>query len=305
MPRPCYTANGSSNHAVRPPAPGPWPPTPKTMSTEKQIAANRRNAQLSTGPLSEAGKSRSSMNALQSGLHAQSLVIRGEDPAALSQLSAEYHAQFHPVTPLERDLVDTIVHDQWLLRRLRLVEAQMWALEFDYEDETFDPKNRFDQRHRRHPLAHIFESTIKRQAALRSRVNSLERSTHRALAALQNSASGADDRLSSSANPDVGQALSPANPAPVEQALSPANASGRPDVGQAVSPANPAPAGSMEPPANPQPCTQPAPVASPIPGPRPPAPPIGFVPPISSPAAATPHPLPRSVTFRTPQDLPL
>ena len=87
------------------------------MSTEKQLAANRRNAQLSTGPRTEAGKSRSRMNALKSGLYAESLVVCGEDSSALAQLSAEYHAQLHPVTPFERDLVDTIVYNQWLIRR--------------------------------------------------------------------------------------------------------------------------------------------------------------------------------------------
>ena len=38
------------------------------MASEKQIAANRRNATNSTGPRSAAGKTRSSMNALRHGL---------------------------------------------------------------------------------------------------------------------------------------------------------------------------------------------------------------------------------------------
>ena len=38
------------------------------MATEKQTAANRRNAQRSTGPRSKAGKARSSRNALKHGL---------------------------------------------------------------------------------------------------------------------------------------------------------------------------------------------------------------------------------------------
>ena len=54
------------------------------MATEKQIEANRRNSQLSTGPRTDAGKSISRMNALKSGLHAVSHVIRSEDPKALA-----------------------------------------------------------------------------------------------------------------------------------------------------------------------------------------------------------------------------
>jgi hypothetical protein len=41
------------------------------MATEKQIAANRRNAAKSSGPRTAAGKSRSKMNALRHGLAAR------------------------------------------------------------------------------------------------------------------------------------------------------------------------------------------------------------------------------------------
>jgi hypothetical protein len=45
------------------------------MTTEKQIAANRANAQESTGPRTAVGKAASSANALKSGIYAKFLLI--------------------------------------------------------------------------------------------------------------------------------------------------------------------------------------------------------------------------------------
>ena len=63
------------------------------MSTLSQIEANRRNAQHSTGPRTAEGKAASSMNALKSGIDAESSVIPGEDPADLAAITARlYHS---------------------------------------------------------------------------------------------------------------------------------------------------------------------------------------------------------------------
>ena len=45
-------------------------------------AINRSNSQHSTGPRTEAGKQRSSLNALRHGLTARTAVLATEDPAA-------------------------------------------------------------------------------------------------------------------------------------------------------------------------------------------------------------------------------
>ena len=49
------------------------------MSSLRQIEANRLNSQKSTGPRSAEGKAAASMNALKSGIDAQSNIIRGEN----------------------------------------------------------------------------------------------------------------------------------------------------------------------------------------------------------------------------------
>ena len=54
-------------------------------TSEARRIANARNAQHSTGPKSEAGKKRSSMNALKHGLTAAEAVLPNEDPAAYQE----------------------------------------------------------------------------------------------------------------------------------------------------------------------------------------------------------------------------
>ena len=93
------------------------------MISVAQLNANRLNAQHSTGPRTEAGKSVSRFNALKYGAEARSLVLPSEDPAELVTLALEYHQQFNPVGPLEDYLVQTIVQADWMRRRYTLVES--------------------------------------------------------------------------------------------------------------------------------------------------------------------------------------
>jgi hypothetical protein len=96
------------------------------MATPAQIAANRANAQKSTGPRSVEGKSASRFNALQHGIDAASVVIPGEDPAAYDALAAEYRRDLRPQSPSEIFHVDTMLRADWMKRRLELVEADLY-----------------------------------------------------------------------------------------------------------------------------------------------------------------------------------
>ena len=98
------------------------------MATRKQIEANRRNAQLSTGPRTAAGKAVSRFNALKTGIDAHLPIIPGERPEALESLTAEYRERFQPANTEQSLLVDVLVGYDWQLRRLRMSEAQLWKL---------------------------------------------------------------------------------------------------------------------------------------------------------------------------------
>jgi hypothetical protein len=140
------------------------------MASQKQLLANRLNAKKSTGPRSVEGKARSSMNALKTGIDAQSQLIRGEDPAALEELVTEYHGRFRPTTPEQRMLVDTLVDCEWLLRRFRAVETQLW------EDAT----HIFDI-----TLAQAYSKKCDEFTRLQRRIDMTQRHYHDALRLLQ------------------------------------------------------------------------------------------------------------------------
>jgi hypothetical protein len=109
------------------------------MTTIRQIQANRLNAQHSTGPRSVEGKAVVSMNALQSGLDAKSVLIRGENPAELEALTTTYYNRWSPATPEQCALIDILIASEWLNRRYLRLEAQLWE-DCMPDESTFKPK---------------------------------------------------------------------------------------------------------------------------------------------------------------------
>ena len=73
-----------------------------------RIAANRRNAALSTGPRTEAGKARSRANAVKHGLTGAGVALPGEDAAAVEELFAAIQEQMAPQSLLGTDLAHRV-----------------------------------------------------------------------------------------------------------------------------------------------------------------------------------------------------
>ena len=107
------------------------------MATTKQTEANRINAQKSSGPRTTAGKATSRFNALKHGIYAVHQIMFDEKPEDLAELAAEYHEHYSPTDAKQRFLVDTLVHNEWRLRRMRRVEAELWRNAYS----TFVVKN--------------------------------------------------------------------------------------------------------------------------------------------------------------------
>jgi hypothetical protein len=107
------------------------------LATERQIAANRQNAQHSSGPRTPEGKAASGRNAVKHGLTARNVLLAGEDPAEYRHLHEAAIASLKPEGELERELVARIVSVLWRLRRAPVFEAALLALLKEEEYHLF------------------------------------------------------------------------------------------------------------------------------------------------------------------------
>ena len=112
------------------------------MATAAQIAANRLNAQKSTGPRTAEGKAVVSQNAITHGLLAREGVMRGEDGEEFEMHRERLMKQLSPVQPLEEILATRIVDLTWRLKRSsaqalkRAVQDQKEAFAALYDRHT-------------------------------------------------------------------------------------------------------------------------------------------------------------------------
>jgi len=100
------------------------------MSTEAQLEANRQNAQFSTGPRTESGKSASSRNAITLGLYTRQDYVKPEEHDIYRGFCERMILELNPDTLLEETLVAEITGASWRLRRCSAVEAEL----ADYAD---------------------------------------------------------------------------------------------------------------------------------------------------------------------------
>jgi hypothetical protein len=98
------------------------------MTSEKQIAANRENAQHSTGPSTAEGKARSAINAVKSGLTGRTILLPNEDVPVYEAHVASLTSQYAPVGYAEQTLVQSIADAEWRLQRIPSLEFGFYAM---------------------------------------------------------------------------------------------------------------------------------------------------------------------------------
>jgi hypothetical protein len=150
-------------------------PATKPIS-EAQLAANRANAQKSTGPQSAEAKSRVRLNGLRHGLTGQTVFLPNEDRAAYEAMHKGVSKFFKPGNPLEVRIVRQIADEYWRLDRIKAIEANIFALgiearagEFRDDDPQGDaalaPAQTYIDHAKELNLLSIYEQRIKRSVA--------------------------------------------------------------------------------------------------------------------------------------------
>jgi hypothetical protein len=100
----------------------------KRAISQKQLEANRRNAQKSTGPRTEAGKERSRLNAFRHHITGQVSTMTDPDQAAHEKFCKSIIAAWNPEGAMELQLAMSIATDQWRLNRASAIEENIFAL---------------------------------------------------------------------------------------------------------------------------------------------------------------------------------
>ena len=93
------------------------------MTSLRQIEANRRNAQLSTGPATDEGKRRSRQNAVRHGLTAETVIDTLEDAEVYAAFEMAVTADHDAQSAVERELVLRLASLLWRLRRATAIES--------------------------------------------------------------------------------------------------------------------------------------------------------------------------------------
>ena len=105
------------------------------MTSLRQIEANRRNAQKSTGPQSKEGKQRAAQNAIRHGLTAETVILPLEDSEDYKAFELAISADYNGETAVERELILRLASLLWRLRRASSIETGLFQIQADIQRE--------------------------------------------------------------------------------------------------------------------------------------------------------------------------
>ena len=113
------------------------------MTSLRQIEANRRNSEKSSGPRTEEGKRQSRRNALRHGLCAETVIEILEDVDDYKAFEAAIIADYDAQTAVERELVLGLASLLWRIRRATSIETDLLRIQAEIlRDHRAAPEDR-------------------------------------------------------------------------------------------------------------------------------------------------------------------
>jgi hypothetical protein len=132
------------------------------MTTANRVEINRANAQHSTGPKTESGKQRSSLNALRHGLTSQIVVMPTEELEAYQLHLKSFTEEYDPQGATESNLVQALADASWRLNRVVALETNLlMAGDLESQAKALANLSMHSQR-----LSRQFERTVTQLRAL-------------------------------------------------------------------------------------------------------------------------------------------
>ncbi len=126
MTAPIQAPKNAASIDTRSPATDHGPLTTDSASAAR-AAANRLNAQKSTGPRTAAGKAKSALNALKHCLTSQSPLLPTEDPADYTLFAEGYLEELDPQSVEQFNLAQQLITVSWKLNRIPQIQAKVLA----------------------------------------------------------------------------------------------------------------------------------------------------------------------------------
>jgi hypothetical protein len=107
------------------------------MATPQQITANKQNAQSSTGPKTDVGKQRSSLNSVTHGLTGLTLLLTAEEAEPYRLFTEGFLQDLAPKGIHEQALVHSIIGNRWRMNQIAATESAIYGMGHREHAERF------------------------------------------------------------------------------------------------------------------------------------------------------------------------
>ena len=109
------------------------------MSTsKKKILANRRNSKKSTGPVSNEGKLKSSLNSIKHGLYGDKIALIGENVDDINDIIDRLSKELKPIGIQQELIVSKMIDIAIRFKRIPFIEAGILNHEMqEYEADKY------------------------------------------------------------------------------------------------------------------------------------------------------------------------